>query len=118
MARGLSDAAFRGRRNRFLAKVKAAAENAGLATELDRKLGQVMVSDGGKRFAIYMRHGHMSNGESVIERRVAIRAPGLAERNFGSFTWMPYDAPARAFWAGIDKGKFEPAEMLAAMKEG
>jgi hypothetical protein len=114
MAAGMSSKAFAGRRYRFLKKVEAAAHKAGLKGGMIRGMNQVsVVDDAGNSYFVTMGRSSMSNGETIISQQVSVKRGSEGKlRSFGSFTWMPYDAPAKPFWDGINKGEFNAASLL------
>jgi len=101
MSAGMSDGAFRGRRDRLLRRAIRAAESAGL--EATRQNARAVIRAGGAIVSVGMGRGSMSNGETVLEPFVIVERSGRKARTFGAFTWMPYDAPARDFWRGLNE---------------
>lgn len=100
MSAGMSAGAFRGRRDRLLARAIRAAQSAGLEAERRNNRAVIRTSDG--TVSVGMGRGQMSNGETVLEPFVTVERSGRKARTFGAFTWMPYDSLARDFWRGIN----------------
>ena len=101
--------AFRGRRDRLIARAVRAATAAGL--DARRANNRAVVRDRDETVLVGMGRSSMSNGETVLEPFVIVERKGKPAVSFGAFTWMPYDAPAAPFWKALRGGKWDTSTL-------